>query len=205
VRAELDQENEECALVLRHVQPQDRVVVFGAGFGAIQTFCAVKTGSENCIGYEPQSPAAWAAREITVRDKPLQVVEKAVVQEAGAGKVPFKATGNDWSRSGLLLGEVVGEVETAGINEALESHRATYFCMDVEGMERHLLPAISEENLSRLRGALIEIHPVVAGSVRQITRNFLKRSGLSLVHCEKNDWNGVSYIVVERVADYGKA
>lgn len=189
---EIDEWIMTCALLRKG----DKVTVVGAGEGVVQTAASLVAGVENVVGYEAQREVCEQARRVKVGGKQIRVEHSAIVSDnATTAKM---ALGHHWSVSSLVgvFGRQMGvsTVPAKNINDVLAGSNC--LLMDVEGAEKLLIPAITEETMHRLRAALIEVHP---GRVGDFDPEPLFNSyGLQTVDKRTNLQNGTRYLAVKR-------
>lgn len=189
-------EIEEWIMTCSLLRSGDKVVVVGAGEGIVQTAASLVAGVGNVMGYEAQRDVCERARGVRVDGRRLRVTNAAVVSDNS--KVAEMVLGRHWSM-GSLVGvayEPKGKitVPAVNINDVLEDSNC--LLMDAEGAEKMLLPAITEDNMYRLRAVLLEIHPKIVGDFDP--EPLFNSYGLQAVEKRTNLKNGTRYLAMRR-------
>lgn len=169
-------EEEERAVIRKHLQPQDRVLEFGSGIGLITTLCCQIVGSENVVTFEanpalnPLLQKTFALNGVSP-DLRMQMVSMTSGTDDFYVSDRFVVS----SRLGHDTDSIPVAVNTASLSDVLAEVRPTFLVMDIEGSETDL--ADESIDLSGIQKMCIEVHPQIAGdeATSELISSLLKR------------------------------
>jgi FkbM family methyltransferase len=148
---------EEAALVIQCIEPGDRVLVAGGGFGWTACLVASIVGRENVVVYEANPDlATYLSHNIRVDGRPLRVLNLALSDTTSQGQLWEHP---HWGASSL--NRRVGEhgrmipVRTWAVNDAVRRDSINALILDIEGSEWECARAL---DWSPIRAAVIEVH-----------------------------------------------
>lgn len=155
-------EAEERAVVSRHLQPDDRVLEFGAGLGLVTVECCLRVGSENVVAFEANAELEPLLRRTfdlngVAPDLRMQMVG------ADSGESEFFVSDRFVVSTAVGGGDGMREVRvpSSSFAEVLAEVRPTFLILDIEGAEVSLCdPSIDLSSVCRI---CMEVHPTVAG------------------------------------------
>ncbi len=157
-------EDQERALVVKHLRPGDRVLEIGCGIGLVSLVATRVCGEGNVFSYEANPQMEEIIREnYRLNGWEPNLTMKAVT--ADGRRLKFFQEENILSSSLLdrnLDGREI-EIESVAINDAIRRHDPTVIVMDVEGAEEEILPVA---DLEGVRALILELHPHIIGAAK---------------------------------------
>jgi FkbM family methyltransferase len=158
-------ESLESEIINRTLEPEDRVLEFGAGIGFISTLCALRLGRSDVVTTFEANPKL---ERVCRRTFALNGVKPKLVMAAVsgvAGQIKFNAletylSSSNKNRSNKTLKNDTIFVPAVTVQDAIKQYRPTYIISDVEGTE---VDIFSTGTLHGVRKLCLELHPHVVG------------------------------------------
>ncbi|KIN72940.1 FkbM family methyltransferase [Sulfitobacter guttiformis] len=159
-------EAKEASCALKLVRDDDTIIELGAGIGFMSTLVASRRAIKGVYAFEanpaliPYIQSVHAANRLTNAH-----VTHAILGDAN-GSADFYVRSNLLSSSmAPIEGDTPQNTEHVQVDvldaaKVFNEIKPTILIADIEGAEAHLLPQL---DLSRLRGAMIELHPQYIG------------------------------------------
>jgi FkbM family methyltransferase len=181
-------EPEETALVLNMIEPGDRVLVAGGGFGWLAALCAALVGINNVTVFEPNPAlAVYLNRNITQDGYPLRVFKAALSDKTGEALLwehPWWAASSLTRRPAEHRGPL--RVQARDANDVIERERVNVLVLDIEGSEWDVTRAL---DWTPIRAAVIELHDAYlreAGHDPDDVLRAMTEGGLTVVDTRAN-------------------
>jgi FkbM family methyltransferase len=175
-----DYENDEYAIVHKHLASDARVLELGTGLGFITTLCALICGSGNVFSYEANPDMIPVAEKVFALNRVRPRLQQALVNRDG-GTVNLRVTDSFWSSS-VHDREGVRDVmpcRALRFRDVLAEARPNFLLVDIEGGEHDL---VGETLPVCVRQLLIELHaPVIGADKVDHVRRWIEGEGFSAV------------------------
>ena len=189
-------EPEETALIINTIEPGDRVLVAGGGFGWLAALCAAIVGIHNVTVFEPNPAlAVYLNRNISQDGYSLRVVQAALSDKTGEAWLwehPWWAASSLNRRVNEHRGPL--RVQTWDANDVVERERTNVLVLDIEGSEWDVARAL---NWTSIRAAVIEVHDAYlreAGKDPDDVLRAMTEGGLTVVDVRTNEAGTHRYV-----------
>jgi FkbM family methyltransferase len=145
----------------RQMRPGDRVLVAGNGMGSVSVGLAALFGRDSVLAYEANPYLVAMARDsICFSSGCLEVEHGALGPRDGSARLRIA---HRWAESSIYpewaphqsYTDQVIEVLMVDTNRIIRDHGVTALCLDVEGSEHDIIPAL---DFSPLHWIVMEIH-----------------------------------------------
>lgn len=194
-------EPEETALILNTIEPTDRVLVAGGGFGWLAALCASIVGIHHVTVFEPHPAlAVYLNRNITQDGYSLRVFKAALSDTTGEALLwehPWWAASSLTRRVNEHRGAL--SVQTWDANDVVKRERVTALVLDIEGSEWEVTRAL---DWTPIRAAVIEVHDAYlreAGHDPEDVLRAMTEGGLTVVDTRTNEAGTHRYVAGVRV------
>ncbi|MFP4328004.1 MAG: FkbM family methyltransferase, partial [Paracoccaceae bacterium] len=176
-------ERRESEAVLRVVEEGDTVLELGAGLGYMSTLVAISAPGTTIHAFEANPALIPYIREVHAANGVADrvTVHNALLAARKSKPVPFYVRENflgsslDKDAAGGVI--ETHEIEVRGFGATLRELKPDILVCDIEGAEADLLPAA---DLSRLRAAVVELHPQWIGQAGvQAVFDAMHKAGLT--------------------------
>lgn len=173
-------EDAECRILSSVVEPGDRIVEIGAGFGMTGLLCAKITGAENVVCYEANDELKpLIEKNAKLNGIDLNVHFAPVTVDGGVCEFYRTATliGSGTAKTAATVTTV--NKQSVALKDVLAEYKPNMLVMDVEGSESDLL----RQPLPGVEKVLVEIHPHKTSNkaLRDMTANLLEQ-GFVQIH-----------------------